>query len=168
VEAWVYLNQQTDTGGIIHKGDLPDFSDECYSLQMWGNQGTVAFVIDPVTATGSGGYYLLTSTTNLNTGKWYYLVAAWDATASTRYVKLYINGTLNASSSSPPSAAAITARTNASGLHVGAQLPTQYNVTYGYFGINGKINGVRISSTPMAAQEVASNYATYLPQTVGW
>ncbi len=152
----------------MHKGDLPTFSDEEWSLQFWGNQGQVAFVIDPIGATGSSGYALLTSTINLNTAKWYYLVATWDATAPTPYMQLYINGTLNNSLGSP-SAASITARTSpACSVHVGAQLPTQYDTTYGYFGFNGKINGVRITNTPMTAQTVAANYATYILQTPNW
>jgi hypothetical protein len=168
IEAWVYINQQVDTGGIVHKGDLPSFNDECWSLQFWGNQGQIAFVIDPTSATGSGGYALLTSTKNLNTAKWYYLVATWDATASTPFMNLYINGTLNTTASPTPSPASITARTNGSSVHVGSQLPVTYDATYGYFGFNGKINGVRISATPMNATTAASNYVTYLPQTVNW
>jgi len=58
--------------------------------------------------------------------------------------------------------------TNTSAVIIGSQLPTQYNTTYGYFGFNGKINGVRISATPMSAQTVASNYATYILQTPSW
>jgi len=165
VEAWVYINQQTDTGGIVHKGDLATFLDECWSLQFWGPYGQVAFVIDPIGATGSGGYALLTSTVNLNLGAWYYLVGTWDATAPTPYMNLYINGTLNASLAS---ASVVTARTNSSGVHVGSQLPVQYDTTYGYFGFNGKINGVRVSTTPMSAATVASNYATYVSQTSSW
>jgi hypothetical protein len=170
VEAWVYINQQTDTGGIVHKGVLPTFADEAWSLQFWGNQGQVAWVIDKP---GSGGaqYDLLTSTINLNTQKWYYLVATWDATATPRYINLYINGTLNKSmvpsyngtTWNPEADAA-----NTSGVLIGSQLPTQYNTTLGYFGFNGKINGVTVSAAPMSATTVALNYATYLPQTANW
>ena len=81
IEAWVYVKQHTDTGGIVHKGVQADFLDECYSLQFWGNNGQVAFVID-----GSGGgnnYDLVTSSINLNTGAWYYLVATWDNLSAT-------------------------------------------------------------------------------------
>ncbi|MGA2977193.1 MAG: LamG domain-containing protein [Spirochaetia bacterium] len=170
IEAWVYIKSLTDTGGIVHKGDLADFSDECFSLQFWGNQGQVAFVIDPATATGSGGYYLRTSSINLNIGKWYYLVATWDATASTPYASLYINGQLDNGSASPssPTAASITARVNASTLVVGSQLPVTYDATYGYFGFNGKINGVKVYNTAVAASTVAANYAAYVTQTVNW
>jgi hypothetical protein len=168
VEAWVYINQQTDPAGIVHKGVSPTFSDEAWSLQGWGNQGQIAWVIDQP---GSGGnaYDLLTSTINLNTKKWYYLVATWDATAaaSPKYIKLYINGTLN-SSRLPSWTPNEADPANTSAVLIGSQLPTQYNTTYGYFGFNGKINGVVVSAAPMSATTVAANYATYFPQTVNW
>ena len=167
VEAWVYINQQTDTGGIVHKGDMPDFSDECYSLQFWGNQGQVAFALDSTTATASSGYDLVTSTINLNTKKWYYLVATWDTTAATPYLNLYINGQLN-KSIKPTNCTPLGARTNSSSLVIGSQLPVQYNAAYGYFGFNGKINGVRVFSTSSSAATVAANYATYVLQTANW
>jgi hypothetical protein len=166
VEAWVYINAQTDTGGIVHKGVQANFSDEAWSLQFWGNQGQVAWVIDQPTSLGAN-YDLLTSKINLNTGKWYYLVATWDATANPKYINLYINGTLN-NSRLPSWTPNEADPTNTSAVIIGSQLPTQYNGTYGYFGFNGKINGVRISSTPMSAQTVASNYATYILQTPNW
>jgi hypothetical protein len=165
VQAWVYINQQTDTGGIVHKGISPTFSDEAWSLQFWGNQGQVAWVIDKPGSSGNS-YDLLTSKINLNTGKWYYLVATWDDTASPKYDNLYINGTLN--NSMVPTSSPEADGTNTSAVIIGSQLPTTYNSTYGYFGLNGKINGVVISSTPMSATTVASNYATYLPQTTHW
>jgi hypothetical protein len=168
VEAWVYIKQQTDTGGIVHKGVDPTFSDECYSLQFWGNQGQVALVLDPTTATGSGGYDLLTSTINLNKNKWYYLVGTWDTTAATPYMRLYINGALNASKNPAECVAHGGVRTNSSDLLIGSQLPVLYNVTYGYFGLNGAINGVRISSTATAAADILTFYNTYKGDTKDW
>jgi hypothetical protein len=165
VQAWVYINQQTDTGGIVHKGVLPTFADEAYSLQFWGNQGQIAWVIDKPGTSGAS-YDLLTSKINLNTGKWYYLVATWDDTAAPKYNNLYINGTLN--NSMVPTSSPEADGTNTSAILIGSQLPTTYNTTYGYFGFNGKINGVVISATPMSAATVAANYMTYLPQTVNW
>ena len=158
----MYINQQVDTGGIVHKGVLTDFTDECYSLQFWGNQGQVAFVLD--TAGAGSAYDLATSTFNLNTGTWYHLVGTWDTQSATKYLKLYINGTLNSSGGAHAGGRA----NKFAGKSVGSQLPTQYDATYGYFGFNGKINGVRISSTPLSAAQVAANYATYIVQTPGW
>jgi hypothetical protein len=168
VEAWVYVKQHTDTGGIVHKGVLADFSDECYSLQFWGNQGQVAFILDPVTATGSGGYDLITSTINLNTARWYYLVATWDSAAGTPYLKLYIDGAINRTITPAQCVAHGGARANGSDLLIGSQLPVEYNVAYGYFGLNGAINGVRVSGTPMDAAAVLTEYNTYKDQTSGW
>jgi hypothetical protein len=166
VEAWVYINQQTDTGGIVHKGVQADFSDEAYSLQFWGNQGQIAWVIDKPGSAGAQ-YDLLTSTINLNTGKWYYLVATWDATASPKYNNLYINGTLN--NTMVPSWTPNEADpANTSAVIIGSQLPTQYSAAYGYFGFDGKINGVRITATPKTAAAAAADYATYVLQTANW
>jgi hypothetical protein len=163
VEAWVFINAQTDTGGIVHKGDKADFTDECYSLQFWGNLGQVAMIVDYAPPS----YAIVQSTTNLNTGKWYYLVATWDATAKKPALNLYINGVLNKSVTSY-SAAQLTAATNTSSLHVGAQLPVTYSTAYGYFGFNGKINGVKVSKTVASASTIAANYATYVTATSGW
>jgi hypothetical protein len=51
---------------------------------------------------------------------------------------------------------------------VGSQLPVTYDATYGYFGFNGKINGVKVYNTAVAASTVAANYAAYVTQTVNW
>ena len=166
VEAWVYINQQTDTGGIVHKGVSPTFNDEAWSLQFWYGQGQIAWVIDQPGSSGSS-YDLLLSTINLNTNKWYYIVATWDATANPKYINLYINGTLN-NSRLPSWTPSEADPNNTSAVIVGSQLPTTYDATYGYFGFNGKINGVRVTSTPMSATTVASNYAAYVLQTANW
>ena len=100
----------------------------------------------------------------MNLGKWYYLVATWDNASPTKYVNLYINGTLN--NSIVPTHGG--AQSNTSNLIIGSQLPTTYDATYGYFGFNGKMNGVRVTNTPMSAATVAANYATYIVQTPSW
>jgi hypothetical protein len=163
VEAWVYINAQTNTGGIVHKGDLANFTDECYSLQFWGSGGQVSMIVD---YNSSNSYSQVLSKTNLATGKWYYLVATWDATASTPILNLYINGALNNSATS--TAAKLTAQLNASDLHVGAQIPVTYSTYYGYFGFDGKINGVRVSKAVSSAAAIAADYATYVTATSGW
>ncbi len=35
VGAWINMDAITPFGGIVHKGDNPDFSDEAYTLQFW-------------------------------------------------------------------------------------------------------------------------------------
>ncbi len=167
VEAWVYVNQHTNTAGIVHKGIQADFSDECYSLQFWGSSGQLAFILSGPNSTATGGYDLLTSTINLNTKKWYYLVATWDTGAATPYINLYINGVLN--KTMKPQASANGARVApGANLIVGSQLPVTYSAVYGYFGFNGKINGVRVSTPPMSAAEVLSTYNQYKSATANW
>jgi hypothetical protein len=162
IEAWVYIKQHTDTGGIVHKGELANFSDESYSLQFWGNQGQIALVLD---TTGGSSYDLVTSTINLNTGKWYYLVATWDKTVSPKYMNLYVDGVQKGSA--VPSLAGAPQQNNAAIL-IGSQLPNTYSQAYGYFSFNGAITGVKLSTTPMSAATALANYNTYVGQTTGW
>ncbi|HTX71969.1 MAG TPA: LamG-like jellyroll fold domain-containing protein, partial [Rectinemataceae bacterium] len=128
IQAWIYVKQQTDTAGVIHKGTSVDFSDECYSLQGWGSSGQFAIVLDQP---GTGNSYdIVASTINLNTGKWYYLVATWDT--STKKICLYINGALNNSGTMNVTSSGV--RNNTSDILVGSQLPSSYSSAYGYFG----------------------------------
>jgi hypothetical protein len=165
IEAWVYVKQLTDTGGIVHKGVNIDFSDECYSLQFWGNNGQIAFTID-----GSGGgsnYDLVTSSINLNTGTWYYLVATWDnrSSASPKFMNLYINGILRGSTVPTHGGAQ---NLPSADLIIGSQLPNLYSAPYGYFSFNGAITGVRLTATPMSAGTAIANYTALVGQTSGW
>jgi hypothetical protein len=163
IEAWVYIKQHTDTGGIVHKGVKVDFTDECYSLQFWGNQGQLALVLDGVNGTN---YDLLTSTINLNTGRWYYIVATWDRGATPNYMKLYINGNLNRSRTPTVSGAP---QRNDSEVLIGSQLPSQYSTAYGYFTLNGAIYGVKVyGGTPPTAAAISSFYNANQSLTSGW
>jgi hypothetical protein len=163
VEAWVYINQMTDTMGIVHKGTNANFSDEAFSLQGWGSGGQIAMLVDR-----SGSYDAAYSDINLNTGKWYYLVGTWDVTGGNRYLRLYINGVLHGSGT--PSAINPLGTTDATstGLMVGSQLPVSYNSTWGYFGVNGKIVGVNLSATPMSAAAALANYNAYKDYAISW
>jgi hypothetical protein len=165
IEAWVRITNYTDTAGIVHKGVLVDFSDECFSLQGWGNSGQIAFVLDA--AGGGSNYDLVASTINLQKAAWYYLVAAWDTTlGNSSYIRLYINGSLN--KSMKPVKTANGAQNNDSALVIGSQLPSVYSTAYGYFGLNGKVTGVNLSATPLTAAQVTTNYNLYKGSTASW
>jgi hypothetical protein len=53
-------------------------------------------------------------------------------------------------------------------MMVGSQIPSSYDSTYGYFGLNGKIVGVNISQTPMSAADILAKYNTYAGSTASW
>ena len=163
VQAWIYITEMTDTAGIIHKGVSPSFSDECYSLQGWGNTGQIAIALDSPTNPGSS-YDLVASTIDLNVGAWYYLVATWST--STKQISLYINGVLNNSGTMSNTSSGV--NTNSSPVLIGSQLPAIYSSQYGYFGFDGKIVGANISSSAMTATAVLATYKQYKGNTSSW
>jgi len=133
--------------GIVHKGVKKDFSDESYSLQYWGSDGTLRFLV-----TGNSGVYSYAdSTVKLQKGVWYHIVATWDS----KNVMLYINGALKGSAKNTTGAV----RDSSGGLVIGAQLPDQfYNSTYKNFCFNGLIDRVQLFSTAMTPEDVSSRY----------
>jgi len=165
VEAWICMNTIVDTAGIVHKGVAADFSDECYSLQLWGNAGLVAIVLDHP-GTGNSFDYIY-SGTKLKAGKWYHIVATWD-TATSKKICLYVNGSLSNSKTPSTTLQAAGCRNNDAGLVIGSQLPSIYSTLYGYFSFDGKIVGTRIYTTALTAAEVLANYNAYKDLTYGW
>jgi len=169
VETWVYINAQTNTAGIVHKGVKVDFSDECFSLQGWNSDGTFTIILNRPASAG-GGYDQLIAKTKLNTKKWYHIVATWDTTLGTKdsFIKIYLDGDLN-KSMKPTSAVLATGYTeNLSAVLVGSQLPVSYSAAYGYFGLNGKVAGANVMTTAMSASDVLKKYNASKDDTVNW
>ena len=156
IEVVLKVNAHRAYAGIVHKGVKKDFSDESYSLQYWGNDGTLRFLV-----TGNSGIYSYTdSSTKLVPGEWYHIVAAWDSTD----VMLYINGSLSGSAKNKTGPV----RDSSGGLVIGAQLPDQfYNSTYKNFCFNGIIDRVQIFSNALNPDEVTSRYSLIMnpPET---
>ena len=162
VEAWVYLNQMTDTAGIVHNGESVDFTDEGYSLQGWGSAGQVAIVLDQP---GSGSSYdMVTTASNLNQKKWYYLAATWDT--STKKILLYVNGALSNSGTMNLTASGV--RNTSTKVLLGSQLPKSYSSGAGFFSLDGKIVGANVSATALAAATILENYNAYKGSTRNW
>jgi hypothetical protein len=44
----------------------------------------------------------------------------------------------------------------------------QYNTTWGYFGLNGKIVGANVSAIPMTVATALANYNQYSASTANW
>jgi hypothetical protein len=163
VEAWVYIDTLTDTAGIVHKGIQHDFSDEAYSLQFYGNLGQIAFA---TVKQGPYDYDLVTSSLRLTPKKWYYLVGTWDTTIPTKTIKLYVNGAQNASATMTK---CLTGAYPGGGpLIIGSQYMDLDQSINGYYGFNGKINGVKVSNTAKSASDILSDYNTYKGSTSSW
>ncbi|MBT3272843.1 MAG: LamG domain-containing protein [Spirochaetales bacterium] len=161
VEAWVYVEKHGNWAGIVHKGVLADFSDEELSLQFVDNKGKVGFTI---VQQGPYKYKLVKSGVRLNTGTWYYLAGTWDA--SSINVFIFGNGGLvNTRSTTNTIGVPFDGGAN---VVIGSQLLDVYSSTYGYFGFDGKINGVKISDTAKTEAELLADYNTYKDLTVYW
>jgi len=161
VEAWVYINEHTNWGGIVHKGVKADFSDEAYSLQFWGNKGNVAFAV--AEQSPSYKYATAKSKMRLNTGEWYYLVGTWDADK----LRVYINGEEDGNANN--TLRSKTAYVSDGPLVIGSQLAdTEAQVLKGYYGTKGRINGVKISDTAKSAAEILQFYDEHKDLTVNW
>ncbi len=146
VEAVVKVIAHRPYAGIVHKGVLTDFSDETYSLQFWGSDGTLRFSI----FNDKGEYLYIESTQKLSTEKWYHLVATWDEDK----ISLYINGTLEVSTNNTIGAV----RDSAGGLVIGAQLDRKYNSSYGNIGFNGIIDRVAVHKRSLAEWEISAMF----------
>jgi len=149
VEAWIYLRAKPHWAGIVHKGELADCSDEAWSLQFWGTNGNVAFA---VVQQNPYSYNYAQSSIRLNTGKWYYLAGTWDK--ATDKVIIYINGIKRGEANLTLANAPADLD---SPIVVGSQLLNS-DVTYGYYGVDGQIDGVRISDYAKTAAELKAFY----------
>ncbi len=149
IEVVVKADSHQPFAGIVHKGVKTDFSDESYSLQFWGNNGTDGTLRFSVFNAAGGNAYV-ESSTKLVTGTWYYITATWNAAD----IKLYVNGNLE--DSIPNTIGKV--RDSAGALIIGAQLPVIYNSYYSNLVFNGTIDRVQISSRALADSEITANY----------
>ncbi len=143
-EAWIYLDNYKNFGGIIHKGSKADLSDESYSLQLWDNGRVALKLVD-----GGGGGHTLQSNASLNNNQWYHVAGVWDGTG----MKIYIDGQLDNSNGS-----AITARVTNSELNVGAQLGENVNPTVKNYPFAGRIDEAAVFNRAISGTEVNDHY----------
>lgn len=163
VQAWVYPNVPvSDTPGLVHAGVKSDFSDELWTLQFMGANTVPVFGL---AAQSPYKYDLVTGTKKLNTGKWSYVVATWDLAANS--MKMYINGRAQGSASFRNVTTASSFATD-SPVIIGSQFFDSTKVLPGYYGFNGKINGVLIDSRVWSATEISNFYATNKGNTANW
>ena len=135
LEAWIYIDDYSTNGGIIHKGDDADTpnNDEAYFLRLGGtsNNQIVLGVNDGTGAT------TLTSSTNLNTDTWYHIAGVWD-NSSTTAMDIYVNGVNDGTQAS-----AATAQTTNGNINIGQQF-TSTTASAPFYPFDGYIDEVRI------------------------
>jgi prepilin-type N-terminal cleavage/methylation domain-containing protein len=141
VGAWVYMDSITPFGGIIHKGDRTDFSDEAYTLQFWTGNTIILGL--------NNGQYMVQTTTAFSPNTWYYVVGTWDSTG----MSIYVNGTLNNSTTSTG-----VAMNSAGSLNIGAQTSTYYNGTYRNFPFQGVIDEATVYNRALTSDEIKLYY----------
>ncbi|MFH0977366.1 MAG: LamG-like jellyroll fold domain-containing protein [Spirochaetota bacterium] len=143
--------------GIVHKGVLNDFSDETYSFQFWGlngTDGTLRFLVHN-TEQDADHYTYIDSITKLNTNTWYHLLAVWDTT----HLAIYINGVKDVSLET----AVGEVKNSEGGLVIGAQLNHAFSYSpWGDLGFNGIIDRVEILNRPLNDTEAQTRYQDFL------
>ncbi len=149
IEAVIKADSHQPFAGVVHKGVNKDFSDESYSLQFWGANGTDGTLRFSV-FNSAGEYVFVESSTKLETGTWYYVAATWNASE----IKLYVNG--NPEDTVPNTIG--TVRDSSGGLVIGAQLPVIYSNSWSNLVFNGTIDLVQIYSRVLTEQEISDKY----------
>ena len=146
VEAWIFANSHNAYAGIVHKGEYKNFSDEAFTLQFWGTNGTVLISL----INEAGERIMLYSETRVETENWYHIAATWNE----EEVRLYINGTLDSSVENTIRAI----RNNESSIIIGAQLNNPYNENWGHLGFDGLIDEVNIHRAALSEEEISDYY----------
>ncbi len=150
--AWIYINDYRELGGIIHKGDKGNFTDEAYSLQFWfGESGNgkkkiiFALLEEPAVLRS------LVSDILLNLHEWYYVAGTWDKDGMYLYI-IDKNNLLTYKENT--SVKNISARNTSGGLNIGSQLGSGSYGGYGNCPFNGVIDDVVVSNKRFSEDEI--------------
>ncbi len=150
IEVFTRMDSIREFAGLVHKGVDPNFNDESYTLQLWGNNGTLRLGV----FNEKGQWAYVDSARRLVNGEWYHIVATWDA----KGLAIYINGKLEGSAANTIGAV----RDSAGGLVIGAQLADRpYNSAWGNLGYHGIIDRVALYARSISADEVEARYAVF-------
>jgi type II secretory pathway pseudopilin PulG len=144
VGAWIHMDSITPFGGIVHKGDRTDFSDEAYTLQFWTGNTVILGITD-----NSNNLHMVQTNTVFVPNTWYYVAGTWDSTG----MRIYVNGTLDRSVTDTG-----VARNSAGSLNIGAQTSTYYDGTYHNFPFQGIIDEASISNRALSSDEIKLYY----------
>jgi hypothetical protein len=158
----VYIITPTNFGGIVHSGKEADFSDEIWSLQFWGSNNTPCFSLS---SQSTYKYDYITSKQSLNNNRWYYLVATWDLAANS--MNIYVDGQ-NKGTSKFRNVSTSSNFATVSPVVIGSQFYDDTKLLSGYYGVNGKINGVLISDQVLTATAIKAFYDANKAKTASW
>jgi hypothetical protein len=145
---WFKMDSFKSFGGLIHKGDAKNFSDEAYTLQFWSGSRVYLGL------KGGGQSRSIQTNTVFNNGQWYHVAAVWDATG----MYLYVDGALDRSSSNT-----VSAMDSPGNLNLGAQLAVYYSSSYHNLPFDGIIDDVRIYAEALSAEDVEALYNLEMP-----
>ncbi|MDL2211171.1 DUF1735 and LamG domain-containing protein [Bacteroides sp. OttesenSCG-928-M17] len=102
----------------------------------------------------AGGKYPLTSTINFETGTWYHVALVYNGST----LKLYINGTLNATTDAPRGNINL-ADTQAGGFHIGYSAGGRL--------LNGVVSEIRVWTKALSEVDIQNNICFVDPTTTG-
>lgn len=156
VEVWVKPEANASWAGILHKGELVDFTDESWSLQYNGSK-QIMFNLNSDTKNAS-----------LNTGvvlvvdEWHHLAATWDVDeTNTLTMKIYIDGVQAGSTLTVADFG--TVKHSDGDLIIGSQLPVAYDSSFGYISFLGLIDEISLFDRLRTAEEIEGAYQEYFP-----
>ncbi|MGC1454598.1 MAG: LamG-like jellyroll fold domain-containing protein [Nitrospirota bacterium] len=136
VGAWINMDSIMPFGGIIHKGDQTNFSDESYTLQFWTGNTIILGITD-----NAGTLHMVQTNTVFSPNTWYNVVGTWDSTG----MKIYVNGVLDKSVIDTG-----VARNSAGHLNIGAQMST--------YPFQGVIDEATIHNSVLTPDEIKLYY----------
>ncbi|OFX58128.1 MAG: hypothetical protein A2046_10365, partial [Bacteroidetes bacterium GWA2_30_7] len=141
--SWFSINTFKDYGGIIHKGDKKNFSDEEYSLQLWNDSSLLFAIFNNNT---SKKLY----SSKLEANIWYYVVATWDVSG----MKIYINGELDVESNQT-----LATQNKNGGVNIGAQLDQNFNNTLNKIYFDGLLDETAIMKSSVNQDFASVSFA---------
>lgn len=137
--------------GILHLGDMIDWSDESWSLQF-GERPSDGLRFTMVSE--SGEVYVLEGGNALVPGKWYHVMVRWDR----NNVSIHINGRQVASMVN----ACFPFRTSTGRLQVGSQVMEMYDMDRGTLALDGCIDEAFMYRRALDEREIRARWLELL------
>ena len=150
--AWIHPDSfrggRNSYGGVFHKGDHRNWSDEAYGMQFYRSRRLRIFFYY-YDSHGHRRSNQVDASTRLEAGRWYHVAGTWNSSQ----IAIYIDGQLDNSRGN-----SYAARNTDGGLQIGAQL---YNETSGSrrnYPFDGRIFDARIYNRALSSAEISSYY----------